>query len=437
VRALLELLSRHRTGEAVGIYSVCSAHPLVLRAALQHAHAIGAQALIEATSNQVNQEGGYTGLRPAEFRAVVCRMADESGLPRERLLLGGDHLGPNCWQSLPAADALQRAGAMITEYVRAGFRKIHLDCSMSCGDDPVALPDALIAERAATLCAQAEKAWESASGERPVYVIGSEVPVPGGAQEALHELAVTDPQAALASIAAHRAAFSRHGLEHAWERVIALVVQPGVEFHQDGVVEYDSRKAQRLSACLAAEPQFVFEAHSTDYQTPESLAALVRDHFAILKVGPALTFALREAVWALDQIEREWLGEERSSRVRETLLAAMRSDPTHWRKYYRGSGRTLELQLEYSLSDRIRYSWPEASVTRALARLEASFDAGPPPLPLLRQYLPSGYGAVRRGELRPSAQNLIVRHVREVLNDYSHACGQQAASGAHKGGTTP
>ena len=437
MRTLLELVRRHRAGEAVGIYSVCSAHPLVLRAALQHAHAIGGQALIEATSNQVNQEGGYTGLRPAGFRDVVCRMADETGLPRERLLLGGDHLGPNCWQSLPAADALQRAGAMITEYVRAGFRKIHLDCSMSCSDDPRALPDERIAERAATLCAQAEKAWESAGGEPPVYVIGSEVPVPGGAQETLHELAVTEPQAALASIAAHRAAFSRHALEAAWERVIALVVQPGVEFDQDGVVEYVSAKAQRLSACLAAEPQLVFEAHSTDYQSPEALAALVRDHFAILKVGPALTFALREAVWALDRIEREWLGEERSSRVRETINAAMRSDPTHWRKYYHGSGRTLELQLEYSLSDRIRYSWPVASVTRALAHLEASFDAGTPPLSLLRQYLPAAYAAVRRGEIATSAQSLIVHHIRQVLSDYSRACGHRADAAAAARGTPP
>jgi D-tagatose-1,6-bisphosphate aldolase subunit GatZ/KbaZ len=424
VRALRELVRRHRAGEAVGIYSVCSAHPLVLRAALQHAHALGGRALIEATSNQVNQEGGYTGLRPAGFREVVCRMADEIGLSHERLLLGGDHLGPNFWQSLPAEDALQRAAAMITEYVRAGFRKIHLDCSMSCSDDPPALPDELIAERAALLCTYAERAWEASGGEPPVYVIGSEVPTPGGAQETLSELAVTAPEAALASIAAHRAAFSRRGLEAAWERVIALVVQPGVEFDQDGVVEYVSAMAQRLSACLAAEPRLVFEAHSTDYQSPLALAALVRDHFAILKVGPALTFALREAVWALDRIEREWLGEENSSRVRETILAAMHADPTHWRKYYRGSGRTLELQLEYSLSDRIRYSWPVASVTRALAQLEASFDAGRPPLPLLRQYLPAAYAAVRRGAIGTSAQSLIVHQIRQVLSDYSQACGQ-------------
>jgi len=214
------------------------------------------------------------------------------------------------------------------------------------------------------------------------------------------------------------------------------VVQPGVEFDQDRVVEYVPARARRLSAALAAEPRLVFEAHSTDYQSAESLAALVRDHFAILKVGPALTFALREAVWALDQIEREWLGEEKSSHVRATILAAMREDPTHWRKYYHGSGRTLELQLAYGLSDRIRYSWPVPAVTRALAHLEASFDAGTPPLALLRQYLPAASSAVLRGGLRPSAQNLIVQHIRQVLYDYSEACSQPANAAAQNGGIT-
>ena len=308
MRALLDLVRRHRAGERVGIFSVCSAHPLVLRAALEQARARDGHVLIEATSNQVNQDGGYTGLRPGGFRDLVWGLADESGLARERVLLGGDHLGPNCWQTLPAAAALQRAAAMIGEYVQAGFRKLHLDCSMRCADDSHALADEVVAQRSAALCAAAEAAWRDAGGEAPVYIIGTEVPVPGGAQETLHELAVTTPEAARATLGAHRAAFARNGLEAPWERVIGLVVQPGVEFDHDAVVDYVPARARALSQWLESQPSLVFEAHSTDYQTPQALTALVRDHFAILKVGPALTFALREAVWALDRIATEWLG---------------------------------------------------------------------------------------------------------------------------------
>jgi D-tagatose-1,6-bisphosphate aldolase subunit GatZ/KbaZ len=425
VRAILEVIERHRAGKPVGIYSVCSAHPLVIKAALAHAKAIERPALIEATSNQVNQDGGYTGQRPAQYRDLVWGMADEAGLPRERVVLGGDHLGPNCWQTQPAEAALDKAAVMISEYVRAGFRKIHLDCSMSCGDDPHALPDEVIAERTALLCERAEDAWRGSGGDAPVYVIGSEVPTPGGAQEALRELAVSEPEAALATVAAHRTAFVRHGLEAAWHRVIGLVVQPGVEFDDSRVIDYVPAKARRLSDCLPRESGFVFEAHSTDYQTRAGLAALVRDHFAILKVGPALTFALREAVWALDRIELEWLGRERSSRVRATILETMRRDPRHWSKYYRAKGRALDLQLEYSLSDRIRYYWPAPAVTDALARLSASFVGATPPLPLLRQYLPAAYDAARRAELALDAQSLLVHHIRQVLADYAAACDQK------------
>ncbi len=422
MKALLELVRRNRGGEAAGIYSVCSAHPLALRAALEHARSTGGLALIEATSNQVNQEGGYTGLRPAQFRDLVWGLADAAGLPRERVLLGGDHLGPNTWQALPAQQALGRAGVMVGEYVRAGYRKIHLDCSMTCAGDPPALSDEIVAERTASLCSQAEEAWRQSGGEPPVYVVGTEVPVPGGAQEDLRELAVTEPRAALATVAAHRSAFEARGLQEVWNRVIGLVVQPGVEFDHDRVIDYRPEKARHLSGCVDDLPGLVFEAHSTDYQTGEALRALVRDHFAILKVGPAVTFALREAVWALDCIEQEWIGESRSANVRATILEVMRRDPRHWRKYYHGAGHTLDLQLQYSLSDRIRYYWPDPAVVAALERLRASFENATPPLALLSQHLPAAHAAVRAGTLPARMTELVIHHIRQVLSHYSRAC---------------
>ncbi|MGH8336538.1 MAG: class II D-tagatose-bisphosphate aldolase non-catalytic subunit, partial [Gammaproteobacteria bacterium] len=326
MKALLDLIHRHKSGAAVGICSVCSAHPMVLEATLRLAARTNGVALIEATSNQVNQDGGYTGMRPAAFRDLVQAKANSIGLPPERLVLGGDHLGPNCWQNMDAEAALAKAAVMVAEYVTAGFRKIHLDCSMACAGDPRALSDELIAERTAGLCSVTEAAWRSAGGEPPVYIIGSEVPVPGGAHETLHELAVTTPEAAHASIEAHRRAFVRQGLEGAWQRVVGLVVQPGVEFDLYQVIDYDPAKAAALSQCIVPVPGMVFEAHSTDYQCPAALQALVENHFAILKVGPGVTFALREALWALSDIAAELdIMPERS--LKDAMLEAMTRDP--------------------------------------------------------------------------------------------------------------
>lgn len=420
MNALLDLVRRHKAGMPEGIYSVCSAHPLVLEAALRRAGESGSLALVEATSNQVNQDGGYTGMRPADFRERVLSLATAVGLPLDRVILGGDHLGPNCWQGLPAAAALQKSEAMVAEYVTAGFRKIHLDCSMSCADDPCSLGDELIAERTAALCKVTEAAWRKAGGEAPVYVIGSEVPVPGGAHEALHGLTVTTVTAAHATIEAHRRAFSRHGLDAAWSRVVGLVVQPGVEFDHHHVIDYAPQKAIELSRCIEPVAGVVFEAHSTDYQTGTALDDLVRDHFAILKVGPGLTFALREAFWALADIAAE-LGLMRGASLKETLLAEMKRDPRYWRSYYTNPEQ-LDFDLQFSLSDRSRYYWAAPVVERACSALFECLTSRGIPLTLLSQYLPAQYAAIRDGRLRNEPRELALDGVDQVLRLYDHAC---------------
>ena len=419
---LVARIRRHKAGQPVGVYSVCSAHPLVLSSALALARRRGSLAVIESTSNQVNQDGGYTGLRPAQFRDLVLELAAKAGLPSERVVLGGDHLGPNCWQSLPASEALARAAIMVDEYVAAGFRKIHLDCSMPCVGDRASLDDAQVAARAAALCAVAERRWQLLGGAPPVYVIGTEVPPPGGARESLHDLQVTGPDAARATLATHREAFAREGLQAAWERVIGLVVQPGVEFDHHEVVDYQPARARALSQCLDDQPGIVFEAHSTDYQCDTALAALVRDHFAILKVGPGATFALREALWALDALAAEWLGPDAAPGLRATLLAEMHADPAHWRSHYHSSGAALELDLQYSLSDRVRYYWVRPAVVAALARLERALDAQPPPLALLSQYLPRQYTELRAGRLGLRTRELATWAVQAALEPYALAC---------------
>ena len=425
---LRDRIARHRAGfeagGAVGVTSICSAHPLVLSAAMRHAARTRQPLLlVEATCNQVNQHGGYTGMAPADFRAMVEAIAARIGYPPERLVLGGDHLGPNPWTARPAAAAMAEAEAMVIAYVVAGFAKIHLDCSMACADDPPVLPDAEIASRAVRLCRAAEAAWTGDPADAPAYIIGTEVPVPGGATAALGELAVTSPDAARATLAMHRELFAATGLADAWRRVIGLVVQPGVEFDHDRVVDYRPDQARALSAAIEAEPGIVYEAHSTDYQTAPALAALVRDHFAILKVGPGLTFALREALWALDTIERETVGPDRRAGLRDVALARMHADPRHWRAYYGATGEALDRQLQYSLSDRIRYYWPDPAIAAAQQKLFANLRDRPPPLAQLSQYLPSAYAAVRAGTAANDPVALVEAHVAAVLDDYGRACG--------------
>ena len=417
-----QLVATHRQGHPVGLYSVCCSNEQVLLAAMQVALRYDTVLLIEATSNQVDQFGGYTGMNPAQYRDYVLQLARTQGFPTERLILGGDHLGPNAWQKSPAAEAMAHARELIAAYVAAGFHKIHLDCSMPCADDPTPLSDETVAARSAELARIAERTAADAGLPPPVYVIGTEVPVPGGEASLAGGVAVTTPAAAARTLEIHRQAFAAPDLAPAWERVIAMVVQPGVDFDHSEVLHYDPQAATTLSAFVETQPRIVFEAHSTDYQTEASLHALVRDHFAILKVGPAATFAFREAVFALAAIERELLPEAQCSNLVTVLDRCMVDKPGHWRNHYHGDDRELRLLRAYALSDRCRYYWGEPEVQAALDTLVANLTRHVPPRILLSQFLPEQQKAIEAGDLRAEPLALIQHKVAERLAEYARAC---------------
>jgi len=427
---LREIIHRNRRSERAGVYSVCSAHPAVIDAAIQQSMEDGSVLLVESTSSQVNQFGGYTGQTPEQFAAFVHSAAQRAGLAQERVLLGGDHLGPYPWRSERSDVALQKAAELVRACVLAGYKKIHLDTSMACADDGKTGPDeSTIASRAAILCRAAEGALaELPSGSAPLlYVIGTEVPAPGGESLPGQAPAVTSAGDVGHTLEVFRVAFEEQNVASAWERVIGMVVQPGVEFGENVVFAYDSLKAQTLSSALPGQPALVYEAHSTDYQLGDALRQMVEDHFAILKVGPWLTFAFREAVFALGTIERELLAQRRGvrlSQVREALEAAMLRNPIYWRSYYHGSEDEMRLARVYSYSDRCRYYWVDTVVQQELAQLYTNLNACVVPPTVVSQYLPSQFEAVRSGQLHAHPEDMIREHIREVLRIYAAACGR-------------
>jgi D-tagatose-1,6-bisphosphate aldolase subunit GatZ/KbaZ len=425
---LTGLRDDHLTGILGGITAVCSAHRTVLEAAIEQAAADGDVLLVEATANQVNQFGGYTGMRPAEYVNFVQSLASAADFPLDRVLIGGDHLGPHPWRKTPAAQAMNFATDLVRECVAAGFCKIHLDTGPACADDPGShLPMEITAKRAAILCRAAEAAADRQpdSRPRPLYVIGAEVPPPGGALEDPGQLTVTTAGEVARIIAETEKCFRSIGLDAAWERVMAVVVQPGVDFGDTRVARYRSDRAASLSARHATLPGIMtYEIHATDYQTPDALAQMVRDHFTLLKTGPCLTNAYREALFALSHIETDWLTVKHGvllSGMREVLETTMLSHPEHWRSYYRGSPADLSFLRHYSYRDRIRYYWGFPIVRQAVDRLLANLE-GPIPLMLLSQYFPDLYPAIQAGELRPVPKLLMRQRIRSVLASYNAAC---------------
>lgn len=374
--ALAEILAQNLAGKVRGLPAWCTAHPETLAAILATYRDDDSPVLIEATCNQVNQQGGYTGITPDAFRGFIEGLAVAQGVDPARLVLGGDHLGPNPWRHLPADQAMDHARAMVAAYVKAGFTKIHLDASMPCGGEVLSQPE--MARRAADLAAVAEA---EAGGRALAYVIGTEVPIPGGETAPVDRLSITTAEAARQTIEEHRDAFAARGLGSVMARVAALVVQPGVDFGNAQIIGFDPPAAAALSAAVAGFGGPVFEAHSTDYQSGPALRALVKGHFAILKVGPELTFAYRQAVLALERLA-QLMG--LPSEVEAALRAAMADDPRDWQAYV-DPGPDMPQMMIWGLSDRVRYYWPKPQVQAAQRALFSALRAAHPPPGLVAQ----------------------------------------------------
>lgn len=424
---ILKALEERKNGKKTGIPSYCTANRQVIRTILKDAAKNGRTVLIEATANQVDQFGGYTGMKPQDYVRFIADIAKESGCDMQQIILGGDHLGPLAFCKEAEATAMSKAEALVRAYVSAGFTKIHLDTSMTVADDPTgALDKRVCAKRGAQLCKAAEEAFSAYQKEHPdalhpVYVIGSEVPIPGGATEHEDSLSVTAPEDCKEVIELYRQAFEALGLQAAWNNVVALVIQPGVEFGDNTVFRYNHDKAAALTDVLREYPELIFEGHSTDYQPRSCLKQMVHDGIAILKVGPALTFAYRQALFSLSHIERELLPDEKQASFPAVLDAAMRRHPENWNRHYHGTEEEQRLARSYSLSDRARYYLGAPEVAAAIEQMMKNLRDVQIPLGLLYQYFPRSAEAVLRGECSGTAEELLEREILFFIDDYIFA----------------
>ncbi len=431
---LTKLIKLQKSGEAVGIYSACSANEYVLKACMKRALQTNTVLLIEATSNQVDQYGGYTGMKPVDFKNFVQQLALEVGLDFNKVVLGGDHLGPLTFTHLNEKEAMVEANELIRQYVLAGFTKIHIDTSMKVNDDAKdeMLQTEVIARRGAEMAKTATLAYQellliNPDAMHPVYVVGSEVPIPGGAQEVEEELQVTKVEDCNNTINAFKQAFLKLDLQDAWDNVIGLVVQPGVEFGDESVDEYNREKASELTKSLDNIDNIIFEGHSTDYQTKISLKEMVEDGIGILKVGPGLTFALREGLFALAHIENAMYlnTDTKLSNLIEVLEEEMLTNPKNWQKHYHGTEDKLAFKRKYSFSDRMRYYLPATNVQKALDLLFANLDDKTIPYSLLSAYMPIQYTKVRERQLENNAKELLMDRVVNCVDEYLYATQQQ------------
>ena len=352
-----------------GIPSYCTGNWIVIEFLIQIYKKINKHLLIECTANQVNQFGGYTGYTPKQFFEHVNALALKNGFPLDKLVLGGDHLGPLVWKNENESDAMDKAEDLVRYFVRAGYQKIHLDTSMRLGSDDksVSLSREKIAKRGLRLylaCKDEQKKLNQ--NNEIIFVIGSEVPVPGGEVDC-EGMEITSATDAKKTVDIYKKIFFEAGVsEEDWESdIVALVVQPGVEFGKDKAIRYNRNRAKELTG-VKLKDGIVFEGHSTDYQFPKSLKEMVNDGIKILKVGPELTFSLRSSLERLELVEKKYGKFQEISNFGKILTEEMLKDSRYWNSYYDPEDLSL---FDHSLLDRSRYYLTSENVLTAISKL--------------------------------------------------------------------
>lgn len=361
------------------LISICTSNFYVLKATFRYFKEKDKNFLIESTSNQVNPYGGYTGLKPIDFVSKIRQISKEVGF--DKYFIGTDHAGTYPWRKGDKESAMKKAKELIRESVKSGYFKIHLDTSYPLkGEETLSLKE--IIEREMELCMVAEE--EAKDLERkPVYVIGTDVPRPGG--DVWKKSKVTPKEELIEMLQEFKKALNDKNMESTWERVIAVVVQLGTEFGDKDISDYNSQKVKEIKEVMDDYPYLTLEAHSTDYQKISALKDMVRDGVGIFKVGPALTYAYRSALFSLSFIE-DILFPENKSNFRKMLSEVLKEDNTYWKDYY-AENISTDIII-YSFLDRWRYYHEKEKIQESIKILFKNFSDIEIPLPLIYDFFP-------------------------------------------------
>jgi len=422
---LIDIMGTNRRGERKGIYAVTSRNSTVQEVYLQQALADGSPALFEISVDMTGSPGKNGKILPYDFIAKVKQIVVKVGFPPDRLFFGINGLNPSLWQGESVEHTLKKTGAFISDLVGLGFNILGIHAGISLKGDPVdqLLPQKVIIAREAALYQAAERAAAAVPDEKkPLYVIDIH---PGQGMTEYQKKVVRKEDVEIAVDRFSQTAAAA-GLPEIKERLLAVRISLGPGYNGEKVIPFDSSLLKELGGCTYNSKGMMLEALQTDFQSRDMLDRLVNNHFALLSVGPELTYTLREALFSLAMMENETMigkpGVYLSNFIIE-LDRAMQSAPQHWQKYYTGNGFEQLIARKYSLYDRSRFFWEDKNVRKMKKRLYDNMVKYPVPLTVLRQFMPRQYERVTAGKIENKPDALVMDAVRCALRRYSCACG--------------
>ena len=275
--------------------SFCTSNIDVIKTILYFCNVKKLPCLIESTSNQVNQHGGYTKKNPKIFVKEILNLKKKIGFNSKNFFLGGDHLGPLPWKHKKKSIAIKNSISLINEYLDQNYCKIHIDTSIRCKDDKY-IDNEKVLNRSNEILNNFRIKKKI---KKKFLVLGTEVPLAGSGDN--KKLIPTNKKQISTEVLNIKKMFKKIGLKN---KFFGLVIEPGMKYGHSTIKKPNfTNFADKRN--ISIKNNFFYEAHSTDYQPNEVLKQLVKNNFKFLKVGPELTYNYSRSLFFMENIEKK------------------------------------------------------------------------------------------------------------------------------------
>ena len=339
--------------------SFCTANEEVIKIILLYCKIYNLPCLIECTSNQVNQFGGYIKKTPKEFSNLIFKIARTIKLNKKNIFLGGDHLGPLPWNNKNSNLAIKNSIELINNYISNKFCKIHIDTSVQCKNDKV-FNSQIKFDRTKKILKKIKLKKKS----NIFYVVGSEVPISGSDKKKLLK------PTSIYTIKKDSNIFSELLFKKSCKKKnFGLVIEVGMKY-MDKYIQKPNLKNFLQKKNFSLKNNFIYEAHSTDFQSINTLKKLVNNNFKFLKVGPELTYLYSRSLLLMQKIEKHFI-EKNKSNFNENLIQEMLKNNKYWINFYEKNNYNQFLNSKY---DRSRYYLGTKKVKNSIGKLRLNIN---------------------------------------------------------------
>ena len=355
------------TGIPRTIFAACPNSPAVIRASLRAAKRNNAPIYFAATLNQVDCDGGYTGMTQEDFTRLV-RFETERVHFTGPVIVAIDHGGP--WlkdrqrtEKWSTEDAMNGVKKSFEAAVLAGYDLIHVDPTVDINVPKGEIIDIhVVAARTVELIAHTEAFRKSKGLPAISYEVGTEEVHGGLADETTFDTFITELKKGLINA----------GLPDIWPCFIVGKVGTDLD-----TTLFDGEVARRLTSKVRPLGSYIKGHYTDDVANPEDYPLC---GMGAANVGPEFTISEYRALCELEQMEKGYHAEGRVavlSHMKEILLDEVH-ESHRWEKWLHADEEGLDLceltpeRQDWIVATCCRYIWQQPRPLAARGTLYAN-----------------------------------------------------------------